>query len=96
MNGNFATTTAMLMAGRPMLLLPRFLEQLATCRAAARLGAAVLAPTRNPAAAANQLGNLLDSNQYATAAAAFAHRYRGFDPARQQEEMLRRVTALLN
>ena len=94
-NGAHATTIAMLLAGKPSLQIPHFLEHTLNARAVERLGAGLMASKSDPDAIIQQLRRLLNSDQYAKAARRFAARYKDFDPNRQPQAMLQRVLPLL-
>ena len=81
LNGNHATTLAMLLAGKPLLQLPIFLEQELNARATAALGAGVFLTPGNDARLAAELEKVLEQECFTTAAQGFAARYAGFDPA---------------
>jgi hypothetical protein len=94
LNGTFASTTAMLLAGKPALHIPIFLEQATTARAVERLGAGICAPPNNPAAIIAGLRCLLALDEYVRSARKFAARYSGFDPDRQILRVIDRVEEL--
>ena len=93
LNGTFASTTAMLLAGKPALHIPIFLEQATNARAVERLGAEHV-PPNNPAAIVAGLRCLLALDQYAQAAKNFAARHASFDPDRQIQGVINRVEQL--
>ena len=88
-------TAAMLLAGKPILLLPLVLEQRLTADAVVRLGAGERAAANDPAAVGQKLDGMLASDHYTAAARSFAAKYADFDPAAQVERMARRVEELL-
>lgn len=87
----------MLLAGKPILQVPRTLEQAITARGVARLGAAeVIGGRADPDAVRHVLDRMLAGDgRHARAAAAFAARYADFHPATQRAAMLARVERLL-
>jgi UDP:flavonoid glycosyltransferase YjiC (YdhE family) len=86
LNGTFASTTAMLLAGKPALHIPIFLEQATNARAVEHLGAGICAPPNNPAAIVAGMRCLL--------AQRFAACYARFDPDRQIQRVIDRVEQL--
>jgi UDP:flavonoid glycosyltransferase YjiC (YdhE family) len=80
LNGTHATTVAMLLAGKPALHIPIFLEQAINARAADRLGAALCASPSDPNAVVAALRALLTTDHLAQGAKAFAARYADFNP----------------
>ncbi len=95
LNGNHGTTVSMLLAGKPTLQVPIFLEQGLFSQAVERLGAAVVARPDRPLEAVAGLMELLGSGRYAEAARQFAARYAGYDPERQINAVVDRAEELL-
>jgi UDP:flavonoid glycosyltransferase YjiC (YdhE family) len=86
----------MLLAGKPLVLVPQVLEQQQTARAVARLGAGWVAAAREPYSIAATLGAALeDGRRHAEAAGRFAARYAAFDGARQRRAIFERANALI-
>lgn len=83
LNAGHGTTASMLLAGKPMLLMPLYIEQLLNAQAAERVGAArwVLASSRGRLSPL--LHHMLGESKYRAAAQAFASRYAGFVPGQQ-------------
>lgn len=79
LHAGHGVTAALLLAGKPMLLLPLHLEMLLTARAVAALGAGLVAPELKPAGMARKLTRLLQAPEFAIAAREFAERYAGLD-----------------
>ncbi len=94
-NGNHGTTVSLLLAGKPTLQIPIFLEQWMFSSRVADLGAGLVAPARSPERIAIQLMKLLNSNQYANTAAQVAARYADFDACQQVNTILERIEELL-
>jgi UDP:flavonoid glycosyltransferase YjiC (YdhE family) len=94
LNGTHATTVAMLLAGKPALHIPIFLEQAINARAAERLGAAVTASPNEPKQIIDALRSLLSRDQFAKAAQTFAARYAAFDPTIQIQRLVDRAEEL--
>jgi len=95
LNGTHGTTVSMLLAGKPLLQIPLYLEQGLNSQAVERMGAGLTAAPNRPEQIAVKLMQLLGSDQYAQAANRFAARYADLVPARQVERMLTRIEALL-
>lgn len=93
---SLATTTAFLLAGKPMLLLPWHLEQFLLARRVAQLGAALIThPEKPPGDLARTMAELLQQPRYRSAAQGFAEKYAAFSPQKVEENLLRRVSELL-
>lgn len=88
LNGTHATTVAMLLAGKPALHIPVFLEQAINARAVESVGAGICAQPADPAQIINGLESMLGSDRFAQAAQAFAARYAEYDPDAQIERMV--------
>jgi hypothetical protein len=95
LNGNGGTTAAMLLAGRPMLQIPAFLEHTLNARAVEQLGAGLCAPMREADTIIARLQAMLGTSRYTLAAQDFARRHESFDAAREGQEMRRRIEALV-
>ena len=91
LNGTHATTVAMLLAGKPALHIPIFLEQAINARAAERLGAAICASPTDPQQIIAALRTLLTTDRFSQAAKAFAVRYADFNPQEQLMSVLCRA-----
>jgi hypothetical protein len=94
LNGTHATTVAMLLAGKPALHIPIFLEQALNAQAAERLGAAVATSPNESKQTIDALRLLLARDQFAEAAQSFAARYAIFDPNIQIERLVNRAEEL--
>jgi UDP:flavonoid glycosyltransferase YjiC (YdhE family) len=79
LHGGHGATAALLLAGKPMLLLPLYLEMLLTAQAVAGLGAGLVAPERKPAGMRQKLAWLLEEPAFGAAARVFAERYADLD-----------------
>ena len=96
LNANHGTTAAVLMAGKPILQLPIYLEQALLARATAgRLGAGLDAGHRDPRQVQERLEAMLGTDRFGEAAARFAGRHSRLDPTRQRGEMLGCIEELL-
>lgn len=94
--GSLATTTAFLLAGRPVLLLPGHLEQFLVARRVVEMGAGELVnPESPPADLSGTLQALLGNPAYRENARAFAAKYAAFDQARVVENLVRRIEELV-
>jgi hypothetical protein len=90
------TTAAMLLAGKPLMLLPIFLEQGLMAHNVCRLGAAVQAPAVKPDLALAELQRFVASFEtYAPAARDFATKYDDYDPEESNHLLLDQIEALL-
>lgn len=93
---SLATTTAFLLAGKPLLLVPNHLEQFLLARRVEALGAGCLVNPERPAGDLQaMLAELLHNPACRRQAEAFARRYAAFDQATVQRNMLRRIESLL-
>ena len=95
LNGTHGTTVSMLLAGKPILQVPIYLEQALNSAAVARLGAELTAEPTRPERIAEKLRALVNSDVYAEAARRFAARYADFVPERQIDRMVGRAQELL-
>lgn len=90
--GGAGTIATSLLAGVPMLLAPRTLEQHMGALAVKRLGAGIIVSPRADRTLVSQLlETLLKNAEYRVAANAFAQRNRDFDSVRALERVTRRV-----
>lgn len=96
LNGTHGTTCDMLLAGKPILQIPLFIEQEMTADAVSRIGAGA---SLRPKSTRDQIDALLDQllcgDNYRQAAGEFARRYADFDPRTQRSEMDERAIELL-
>ena len=95
LNGTSASTLALLLAGKPILQIPIYLEQVLNALRTSRLGAGLSASPERPEQIVVRLMSLLQSDRYAEAARAFAMRHADFDPQQQVAGMLARIDAML-
>src|SRR5213078_4401129 len=85
----------MLMAGKPLLLLPLVLEQGMMARIVQRHGAGLGASIKQPEMIRERLRSLLDSPQpFQQAATKLAAAFAGFNPDRQIDAIVRRIEGL--
>ena len=95
LNGTHGTTIAMLMAGKPTLHLPMYVEQRMISGLVKRLGAGGGVPMERPELLAPALARLLADHSAAAAARAFAARHADFDPAQAAVDMADRIETVL-
>jgi hypothetical protein len=79
LNGNHATTLAMLLAGKPVFQLPAVLEQELNARASAAMKAAVFLQPDDHSRLAAEMERFLEGDELVAGAGRFAARYAGFD-----------------
>lgn len=80
LHGGIGSCTAMLLVGKPLVLLPQHTEQVLFSRSVEQLGAGVVLAEAGAAAFPRLLKRLLDDPKPAAAARAFAERHRDHDP----------------
>jgi len=95
LNGTHGTTATMLLAGTPVLQLPIFTEQAMIASRTAAIGAGIMVNQHDTAAVASALADMLQSDRFAAAAAAFAAKYADQDPQATFAGMTEQVIALL-
>jgi hypothetical protein len=95
LNGTHGATVAILLAGKPVLELPLYLEQALTSLKVAQLGAGITVSIAEAHRLAPALSTMLGSDAYAAAARCFAQRYAS-DCAEQTGDLLERCGTLLN
>jgi UDP:flavonoid glycosyltransferase YjiC (YdhE family) len=91
LHAGHGATAAMLLAGKPCLLLPIHMEQLLLAKKVEQLGACRLAPLRSGPLIAEALQEMLGSAFYGKRARKFAEGYRGFTPGQQVAEVVDRI-----
>jgi UDP:flavonoid glycosyltransferase YjiC (YdhE family) len=92
-----ATTTAFLLAGKPVLMLPGHLEQFLTAQRVVEMGAGVLQhPEQPPTELAALLARVLHDPVPRDNARAFARKYAQFDQAAVLGHLVRRIEAIIN
>lgn len=93
---SLATTTAFLLAGKPLLLLPTHLEQFLVARRVVEMGAgAVVSPEAPVGDLAPMLAELLNNPTYRQNAQGFADKYAKFDQQAVIANLVRRVAEVL-
>jgi hypothetical protein len=96
LNGTHGSTASALLAGKPVLELPLYLEQALNSFRVAQLGAGITVNITEPNQLAPALSTLLRSQSYAEAARRFALRYASFSADQQVDNLLQRCDVLLN
>jgi UDP:flavonoid glycosyltransferase YjiC (YdhE family) len=94
LNGTHGVTAQVLLAGKPSLHFPIFLEQALVAQNVERLGAGLTA-TPDTAEAPAYLDRLVGWPGYAAAARGFAERYAFLDPVTQVERLTERLATLV-
>jgi UDP:flavonoid glycosyltransferase YjiC (YdhE family) len=95
MTSGHGSTTAMLLAGKPVLLLPQHLEMLLIAESVQKQGAGLSAPALNPDAIRGKIARLLEEESFTREARAIAERYRGkAEPADAQANFHALITRL--
>jgi UDP:flavonoid glycosyltransferase YjiC (YdhE family) len=94
LNGNHFTSVSILLAGKPTLQIPLYLEQSLFSDAVVRMGAGLKAGTNRPEQIAVRLVSMLSSDQFAASARRFAKKYESFDPVSTINEITQRAHAL--
>lgn len=77
-NGTHGTTTAVLLAGKPLLTLPQNLERLLVSQRVREMGAGLVAPQLKPEGMAMKFKALMEKDQFRTKAQEFATKYADF------------------
>lgn len=94
---SLATTTAFLLAGKPLLLMPAHLEQFLLARRVAEMGAGLFVNPDQPAGDLSPaLASLLGNPLLAENARAFARKYAAFGQERVVANLVRRIRELCN
>jgi UDP:flavonoid glycosyltransferase YjiC (YdhE family) len=94
---SLATTTAFLLAGKPLLLLPGHLEQFLVARRVEEMGAGRLVnPEQPPGDLTAMLADLLANPSWRANAGAFAAKYAAFDQRAVIGNLVRRISELLD
>lgn len=92
---SLSTTTAFLMAGKPLLLLPSHLEQFLLARRVSQMEAGWVVDPEQPAAdLVAVLNTLHQDSRYRTNAQAFAKRYAAFSQEQVVHNLVRRIESL--
>jgi hypothetical protein len=95
LNATHGTTAALLMAGKPSLQIPLFLEQQLTADNVVRMGAGLCVEANRPDRVVEQLDQLVGDDWYAAAAREFSHRYADYNHLDQIDAMVERIERLI-
>ena len=95
LTGGHGTTASILLAGKPCLLIPLYVEQLLNSQTAVRFGAGRCASADSAAAMDVHLHAMLSEAKYRQAAQSFAARYAGFVPGQQIPQLVDRLETIL-
>jgi UDP:flavonoid glycosyltransferase YjiC (YdhE family) len=94
---SLATTTAFLLAGKPLLMLPGHLEQFMVARRVEEMGAGRLVnPETPPGDLRGVLADLIENPSWRANAAAFAAKYAAFDQQAVIGNLVRRIAEMLD
>jgi len=94
---SLATTTAFLLAGKPLLMLPGHLEQFLVARRVEEMGAGRLVnPEQPPGDLRAVLADLIDNPSWRANAQAFAAKYAAFDQPAVIGNLVRRITEMID
>lgn len=94
---SLATTTAFLLAGKPLLLLPGHLEQFLVARRVVEMGAGILVnPEQAPGDLRGAFEALIANPSFQENAKAFATKYAAFDQGKVIENLVRRINEILD
>jgi UDP:flavonoid glycosyltransferase YjiC (YdhE family) len=96
LNGGHNTTAAMLLAGKPVLILPLTIEQYLTARNVERLGAGVTCLVDKPGQIISALRQVLESESCVNAARNFAQKYSDAPSQNRKSPFLKNVMNLLS
>jgi UDP:flavonoid glycosyltransferase YjiC (YdhE family) len=91
LNGTQGATAAALLAGKPVVQLPIYLEQVLIGLRTEALGAGRIASRADPAAVAKTVREVWEDPRYRTAARRFADRYHGFSADRAAADIASRL-----
>lgn len=93
---SLATTTAFLLAGKPLLLLPGHLEQFLVARRVEEMGGGRLVnPELPPGDVRGMITDLIDNPSWRTNARAFSEKYAAFDQTAVIDNLVRRISEML-
>ena len=94
-NSNYATVVEFLLAGKPVLLLPLFLEQALLAFRVEHLGAGLIGASHHAKHIISRLDALLNNPQYTESAKNFAKKYADFDIDNMQKKLIDHVDSLI-
>ena len=93
-SGTYGTTCDLLLAGKPVLMMPQNLERIMVTRRVLQTRAGLVAPINRPKLFGPRLRALLADKRFIEAARAFARRHAKFTQAWQTETMLAAIEKL--
>ncbi len=96
LNSTNGATSAMLLAGVPLLLLPLHNEQQMLANRVVQMGAGLIADRNDGSVTVSKLRKLLASESYGQAARAFAKKYSDHDAQRQIDRLVQQIEELLS
>ncbi len=94
LNGNHGTTASMLLAGRPTLQIPLYVEQAIFSLTVKQIGAGTPVFCDGSEQFLPALEALLNDPRFSAAASSFARNYAEFDPQKQIDAVVRRIEEL--
>jgi UDP:flavonoid glycosyltransferase YjiC (YdhE family) len=94
MTNGHSTAAAMLLAGKPMVILPQHLEMLLIARSIEESGAGLAAPALKREGIVGKLARVLDEPSFGEKAQAIAHRHRDWDATNPVTRFTALVTRL--
>jgi UDP:flavonoid glycosyltransferase YjiC (YdhE family) len=94
-NSTHATVVAFLLAGKPVLLLPKFLEQALLAIMVERLGAGLIGALNHPQHIISKLDQLMTDPQYTRSAEKFAEKHADFDADDMEKRLINHIDSLL-
>lgn len=95
LNGTHTTTANLLMAGKPTLHFPLYLEQHLTAQKIEGLGAGLSDPTRQRDKIETKLNLLLEVDSYGEKARKFLSQYKGKEPGMQRQRIVALVDGIV-
>jgi UDP:flavonoid glycosyltransferase YjiC (YdhE family) len=94
LSGGHGTLAAILLAGKPVVIVPIQLEQLLLAKRCEESGFGIGSPSVDVRYFTNAVAKITTDSSYRTRARAFADRYRSFGPARQLQLLSDRIEDL--
>lgn len=95
LNATLITTINLLLAGKPALHLPLYLEQWLTGYNAENIGAGINEPTLKPDEMAKKMDMLMESDSYTKAAQEFSNRYKHMNAQNESEKIMNLINNML-
>jgi UDP:flavonoid glycosyltransferase YjiC (YdhE family) len=94
-NATFGATCGLLLAGKPVFMIPNNLERIMGARRVVQLGAGIAVHSERPHEFADRLNALFTNERYRNKAQGFAARYQHLNLAWQTEQMVAGVEEAL-